>query len=82
MFTEQFKSVPELYRRVMPALKTRHRELERKKLGFITEQDIWNYLRRAKWARDAELTLFDVVDDILNVPDENLLEYIRPKLQK
>ena len=82
MVQEQFKSIAELYKRVLPALKTRQRELKRKKLGFISEQDIWNYLRRAKWTRDAELTLFDVVDDILNVPDENLLEAIRPKLQK
>ncbi len=78
MVTENFKTVPELYRRVLPALKSKRKELQLKKLGFITEQDIWNCLRRTKWARDAELTLFDVVDDILNIEPEKLLEFLKP----
>lgn len=78
MVTENFKTVPELYRRVLPALRSKRKELQRKKLGFITEQDIWNCLRRTKWTRDAELTLFDVVDDILNTSPEELLEYLKP----
>lgn len=78
MVTDNFKTVPELYRRVLPALKSKRKELCLKKLGFITEQDIWNCLRRTKWHRDSELTLFDVVDDILNISEEALLEYLKP----
>ena len=69
MVTENFKTVPELYRRVLPALKSKRKELELKKLGFITENDIWNCLRRTKWARDA---------DILNIEPEKLLEFLKP----
>lgn len=77
MVTENFKTIPELYRRVLPALKSKRKELRIKKLGFITEQDIWNYLRRTKWRRDAELTLFDIVSDILNCSIEELLEFLK-----
>ncbi len=77
MVNEQFNSIPELYKRVMPALKSKRKELEAKKLGFITEEDIWHCLRKKKWNKERELTLFDIVHDILYMTEEEILEYIK-----
>jgi hypothetical protein len=79
MVDEKFNSITDLYRRVLPALKSKRRELVSKKIGFITEKDIWDYLRDIEWNKSANLTLFDIVNDILCVDEKKLLEYITNK---
>ena len=66
------KSTVDLYKRVLPALNCKTRELE--KLGFknIKKEDIWNYLIKNKWITVKGLKLSDMVDDILNI-DNNIL---------
>ena len=60
----EFSSIEELKQRIMPALKIRERELRKKGYGYTTE-DIWNYFVRI-WKNSHNLTLADLVDDILN----------------
>jgi hypothetical protein len=79
MVDEKFNSITELYIRVLPALKSKKRELEKNKVGFITEKDIWDYLRDMEWNKKTDLTLFDIVNDILNVSQNKLFEYLTNK---
>ncbi len=60
-----FSSSEELKKRVMPALRIRKREL--KKLNYaITEEEIWNYFVEKFWKKSFQLSLYQIVDDILN----------------
>ena len=79
MVNEKFNSITELYKRVLPALKSKKKELAVSKLGFITEKDIWDCLRDTKWGKEANLTLFDIVNDILTIRESSLVEYISSK---
>ena len=60
-----FKSVEELYVRILPALKTKKNEMKGLKLD-INEIDIWNYFCRNIWNQKNGLTMGEMVDDILN----------------
>ena len=41
----KFKSLAELYERILPALKSKTREIHKKGMDYIHEEDIWNYLK-------------------------------------
>ena len=72
----QFNSAIELYNRVMPALKVKHKEI-RKEYDYIKIVDIWNYLIQYKWKEAKDLVLSDVVDDILNIDNKKLDTYVK-----
>lgn len=78
MVEEKITTVAELYKRVLPALKSKRKELSANKLGFITENIIFECLRETKWSLNntKSLTLYDVVNDILNITDKELIRYI------
>ena len=70
----KFGSVNELYARVLPALRSKKKELVRNKIKYITEQDIWTVLSSNTWKKEKDLTLADIVDDILNIDNTKLVE--------
>lgn len=82
MVEEKFGSITELYRRVLPALKSKKKELVSSKITFVTEKNIWDYLRETKWCNETKLTLFDIVNDILYVETDQLLDYISKERQE
>ena len=60
----EFSSIAELKQRVMPAIKIRVKELNSK--GYaINAEKLWNYFV-AYWKKSHNLTLADLVDDVLN----------------
>ncbi len=61
----KFKSLSELHNRLKPALKTRSAELKLKHF-YINEVELWNYFKDHKWKNAANLSLADMVEDILN----------------
>ncbi len=73
---EKFSSLESLYKRLLPALKSKQKELHQNHMIYITIEDIWNYLKNTKWNRGVNLTLFDMVDDILNTKNEYIDEYV------
>ncbi|MCI8394659.1 MAG: hypothetical protein HFH86_04190 [Bacilli bacterium] len=79
---EKFSSIEELYARLLPALKSKENELHKNHMIYITEKDIWNYFRENKWNRGVNLTLFDMVDDILNTDNDVIDEYVRDLKRK
>lgn len=82
MVTENFKTIQELFQHVMPALKSKVKELKSYKIVFITEKDVWEFLKNTKWYREVDLTLFDIVNDILLVNEKEILHYISTKRKK
>ena len=81
MVKDKRKKDMELYMHVLPALQSKRKELKLKKLGFITEMDIWEYLKRTKWNKEKDLVLFDIVSDIFNADELDLVEYINREIR-
>lgn len=76
----EFKTLRELYNRIMPALTSKCSEL--KKMGYrdIKESDIWNYLTSKKWQSSIELTLSEMVNDIFELSGEEINNYLIKKV--
>lgn len=64
----EFKSIEELKNRMMPVLRIRTEEL-RKKNYSVNEDELWEYFVRI-WQEHKNLTLYDLVDDVLNLKIE------------
>lgn len=71
-----FSSIDELYNRLKPAFRIKVDELSKKKYDFITNKDIWNYLSKKKWSLEKNLELYDMVNDILNINEAELINFI------
>ena len=78
----EFNSVKELYERLKPALTTKVTELKRNDLDYIKIEDIWNYLKDSKWSKANNLLLYQMVDDILNLDNEKIDEYVKGEIRK
>ena len=78
----KFNSLEELYIRVKPALFTKKQELVRSGYDYIVEEDIWNCLKEEKWPQTTYLTLYQMIDDILNLDNMYLEHYLKSKLKK
>ena len=78
----EFNSVKELYERLKPALTTKVTELKRNDLDYIKIEDIWNYLKDSKWSKANNLLLYQMVDDILNLDNNEIDEYIKGEIRK
>ena len=78
-----FTSLRELYKRLLPALKSKKKLLNNTGYSYITEEDIWNYMRFNKWNNTTGLELCDMVDDILHTNAKEIeLYYIRNNKQE
>ena len=75
-----FTSQEQLYERVKPALYTKQAEMQRAGYGYIRCEDIWNYLKECKWKTATNLSLGDMVNDILNSEDIFIDDYLKTKL--
>ncbi len=75
-----FNSLEELYQRITPALTTKKQEMIRNGFKYIKEEDIWNYLKEIKWKNSKDLSLYDMVSDVLNSDDIIIDDYLKQKL--
>ncbi len=71
----EFNSIEELKKRTTPALIAKLNELKAKNYNLISIDDIWNFLIKNKWQKAIDLTLYDIINDIMNVNEEELEEY-------
>ena len=76
----EFKSLEELYQRIRPALNTKKMEMHRAGYIYIKEEDIWNFLKEVKWAYSKNLSLYQMVSDVLNSDDIYIDKYLKDKL--
>lgn len=75
-----FSSLEELFNRLKPALRTKRRELKENGYGYLKIDDIWNYLKEEKWTYSNNLSLNDMVSDILNADNEFIDDYFKRKI--
>ncbi len=68
----EFSSLEELKERLKPALRIKEEEFKKNNIDYISIEDIWNYLRDIKWKRSSNLSLSDMVNDILKLDINNL----------
>lgn len=66
-----FNSLAELKERVMPALRKKSSDFKRLGLDY-SEEDIWLYLKQNKWMKSKNLSLNEIVNDILKVTCDEL----------
>ena len=55
-------------------------EFKRDGIKYISEKDIWEYLKKSKWSKGTDLTLSECVDDILNTSDMEFKKYLKDKM--
>ena len=67
----EFKNLLELKNRIEPAIKSKAKEFNK-----IKEEEIWNYLK-SKWKNWTNLTLYDLINDIMNLKEIEIGEYKR-----
>ena len=60
----EFENLNDLYNIMLPALSFKKREIKRQGIE-ITEKDIFNDLK-IKWSKSNNLTLSDIVEDIMS----------------
>ena len=78
----EFNSIKELYDRLQPALNTKITELRRYDLDYIKKEDVWNYLKITKWEKATNLELYQMVDDILNLDNDEIDRYVKEEIRK
>lgn len=76
----EFNSLEELYNRLKPALRTKANELRMQGFTYIKEEDVWNYLKEIKWKQSKDLSLYEMVSDVLNLESEKIDGYLKGKL--
>jgi len=78
----KFGSLNELYKRLLPAIKSKKKELINNGISYIHEEDIWNCCKDYCWNNRRNLELFNMVDDILNTPIYVFDNYIKNIIEK
>ncbi len=76
----EFDSLLDLYKKVYPALSTKKREVFKLGRTYIQEEDIWNCLKETKWKISNNLTLSEMVNDILECNMDMLDNYIKKQI--
>ena len=71
----------ELYKKVLPALKTKVSDLRSFGISEIDEKDVWKYLVNEVWD-EKERTISEIVNDILNCPNYLIKDYLFKKNNK
>ena len=77
-----FENVGELYNRLKPALRSKTKELKLRHKLTIKEKDIFEYLSENKWNESNDLTLYDMVDDILYLNDDQIIDYVASNIER
>ena len=77
----KFKSLKELYNRILPALRSKTKELNKKGFKYIHEEDIWNFLKTYRWTVARNLDLGSMVNDVFNLNEEELDKFVREQIK-
>ena len=70
----EYNNQKELYMALIPAFNVKHRLMQVKKYK-ATDKEIWTYLTNSKWKNSHNLTISEVVNDIINVDEELINNY-------
>lgn len=76
----EFASLEELYERITPALNTVRYETKLIYNIDIKNSEVWEYLADKKWKSASNLSLAEMVNDILTIDIDELKESIGDEL--
>lgn len=65
-----------LFNRVKPALKSKIKELKRLGINNVSEEFLFEYLKKNIWNQKEKLTLGDLVNDILMCDNNAFIEFL------
>lgn len=82
MLMDGFSSLEELYKRVNPALKCKVKDLKRIGINYVQEADVFNYLKNNVWCKKTNLTLGEIVNDIMTTSNIELEGYVQKIMAK
>lgn len=68
----EFTSQKELYQKLIPVFNVKKRLILNSKYKDITNKDIWLYLTENKWKKSHNLTLSEMVNDIIIIDLEEI----------
>ena len=69
----EFNSI-ESFKKLVPCLNSKVKELQRYGIDYIKKEDIWNYFIKNVW-KDNVPYLSDMVDDILKLDNKVIIDY-------
>ena len=72
-----FTSLQELYDRIRPALKCKVKDLKRIGVFYVQEADIWNYCKNNLWSKSTNLTLGEMVNDVMTLSNSEIEKYVQ-----
>ena len=62
-------------------METKKNEMKRAGFTYIKEEDIWNYLKEIKWKKASDLSLHEMINDVLNTDDYIIDSYLKEKFE-
>ena len=71
----EFTSLQQLYRKLLPAFNVKKRLIKNSKYKNITNENIWKYLSETKWKNSCNLSLPEMINDIITVDLEDIINY-------
>lgn len=71
-----------LFNRVKPALKSKIKEIKRLGINNISEYFLFEYLKNNIWKQKENLTLGEIVNDILMCDNNAFIEFLEKSEQK
>ena len=71
----EYNNLTELYKALLPAFNVKQRLLSITIYHNLTNQDIWKYLAVNKWRRSNDLTIADMVNDIIMIDAKEIINY-------
>ncbi len=77
----EIKSQEQLYQILIPAFKVKLRLLKNDNYNSITKKDIWNYLKENKWCKSIDLTLAEMVNDIIHADNKEIDLYKKKNIE-
>lgn len=79
---DSFTSQEELYERMLPALKCKVKDLRRIGVKYVQCADIWNYLKNNIWCKKINLTLGEMVNDIMTISNIEVEHYVQDLMSR
>ena len=77
----EYRNQKELYEGLIPAMNVKLKLLKNTEFSYISREDIWNYLKENKWVNSTDLTLGEMVQDIIHVSHIDIDIYLKNKLK-
>ena len=72
----EFGSLQQLYKKLIPAFNVKKRLILNSKYKEITNENIWVYLTETKWKTANNLSLPEMINDIITVDLEDINNYM------